>query len=103
MKHLLTLLFCCAFTANLFATEAITIFVKEKSYSIDRSEVELTAERLENELEKLAFMFITLDVDYCAGPDTLAYAYVAIENVNPSVKEITLKLSGSHEKSVCSI
>lgn len=84
-----------------FANEKITIQVKESTYSVGNSVEVLTNIELEKQLEELDFSSVTLDVDYCAEPLTIANAYVAIANSKPSVTDIKLKLSGNHKESEC--
>lgn len=101
MRHILVILIILASTGKALAYESITIFVKENSYSIGNAEEDLTPAELETKLKQLKFDLVTLDVGYCAGPDTLAYAYLAISNSAPSVKDIQLKLNGINEESQC--
>jgi len=101
MRYILVILIFLTSTGKVLADELITIFVKEASYSIGNLGKELTHEELESKLKLLKFSLVTLDVDYCAGPDTLAYAYVAIARSKAEVKDIRLQLSGNHEESQC--
>jgi hypothetical protein len=101
MRHILVILILLALTGKTLANETITIFVKEASYFIGNSEEELTFEELLSQLKQLKFSLVTLDVDYCADADTIAYAYVAIANSKLEVKDIRLQLSGRHEESQC--
>ncbi len=95
----LTLFLLMPFTA--IANELITIYVKESYYLISKSKTELTFAELETQLKSLNFSVVILDVDYCAEPETLANAYLALSNAKPALKDIKLNLSGSHEESVC--
>ncbi|MCQ8819113.1 hypothetical protein NQT65_02675 [Pseudoalteromonas agarivorans] len=95
----LTLLLSMPFTT--IADEVITIYVKESNYLISNSKTELTFAELEKKLKSLNFSTVIVDVDYCAAPETLANAYLAISNAKPSLKDIKLNLSGSHEDSKC--
>ncbi|MDB2331700.1 hypothetical protein N9V74_08355 [Alteromonas sp.] len=97
----LILLLLAATSFYTFANEEITIHVKESTYSVGNSVEVLTNIELEDQLGELNFSAITLDVDYCAEPLTIANAYLAIANSKPSVTDIKLKLSGSHEESKC--
>tara|TARA_Y100001001_G_C7781427_1_gene229145 strand:- start:242 stop:529 length:288 start_codon:yes stop_codon:yes gene_type:complete len=90
----LILLLLAATSFCTFANEEITIHVKESTYSVGNSVEVLTNIELEDQLGELNFSAITLDVDYCAEPLTIA-------NSKPSVTDIKLKLSGSHEESKC--
>ncbi|MFT7089404.1 MAG: hypothetical protein ACJAU4_001211 [Glaciecola sp.] len=101
MGNIIGILFLLAFSGKALANESIIIFVKETGYLVDTAEVELNSVELENKLKQLKFSLVTLDVDYCAPPDMLASAYIAIANANPEVKSVNLKLSGDHEKSKC--
>lgn len=101
MRYIIVAMFLLGVSSKSLANEAITIFVKETSYSVDSPDGELSFAELERKLRQLKFSLVTLDVDYCAGPDMLADAYVAIANANPSVKGIHLKPSGSNETSKC--
>lgn len=83
------------------ADETITIYVKESNYLISNSKTELTFAELEKKLKSLDFSEAILDIDYCAEPETLANAYLALSNAKPTLKDIKLNLSGSHEKSMC--
>lgn len=100
MRNIFAILLLLAFSDKTIADEEITIFIKETSYLINSSQEILTVEELERKLKKLQFSRIILDVDYCAV-ETLAYAYVAIFKAKPSVTDIKLKASGSHEESKC--
>ena len=95
----LTLFLLMPFTA--IADEEITIYVKESNYLISDSKTELTFAELEKKLKSLNFSTVIVDVDYCAEPETLANAYLAISNAQPTLKDIKLNLSGSHEDSKC--
>lgn len=95
----LTLFLLMPFTA--IADEEITIYVKESNYLIRDSKTELTFAELEKKLKSLNFSTVIVDVDYCAEPETLANAYLAISNAQPTLKDIKLNLSGSHEDSKC--
>ncbi|MEI8653854.1 hypothetical protein P4S57_14755 [Pseudoalteromonas sp. Hal273] len=99
MRLILLLLAATSFCA--FANEEITIHVKESTYSVGNSVEVLTNIELEDQLGELNFSAITLDVDYCAEPLTIANAYLAIANSKPSITDIKLKLSGSNEESKC--
>ena len=99
MRLILLLLTATSFCTS--ANEEITVYVKESTYSVGNSMEVLTNIELEDQLGELNFSPITLDVDYCAGPLTIANAYLAIANSKPSVTDIKLKLSGSHEESKC--
>ena len=99
MRFLLLLLTATSFFT--FANEEITIHVKESTYSVGKSAEVLTNIELEEQLGELNFSVVTLDVDYCAEPLTIANAYLAIANSKPSVTDIKLKSSGSHEESKC--
>lgn len=101
MRYILVLAFLLVISGKVFADESVTIFVKETSYSINNSDEELNSAELESKLQQLKFSLVTLDVDYCAGPVMVAEVYVVLENANPSVKDVHLKASGSHEKSKC--
>ncbi len=101
VRKFIALLLLMLFSTNLLADETITIFVKEISYSINNSDVALNRAELESSLKKLKFTLVILDVDYCAEPDTLAYAYLAISNANSKLKDIKLKASGSSTESKC--
>jgi hypothetical protein len=95
------LVFLLVISGKALADESVTIFVKEASYSINTSDEELSSAELESKLKQLKFSLVTLDVDYCAGPVMVGEVYVALANANPSVKDVHLKASGSHEKSKC--
>lgn len=99
MRLILLLLTATSFCTSV--NEEITVYVKESTYSVGNSMEVLTNIELEDQLGELNFSSITLDVDYCAGPLTIANAYLAIANSKPSVTDIKLKLSGSHEESKC--
>ncbi len=101
MRYILVLVFLSAINGKLLADETVTIFVKETSYSINTSVEQLNSVELESKLKKLTFSLVTLDVDYCAGPVMVAGVYVALANANPSVKNVQLIASGSHEQSKC--
>lgn len=101
MRYILALVFLLVVSGKSLADEAVTIFVKETSYSVNSSDEELSSAELERTLKLLKFSFITLDVDYCASPVMVAEAYVAIANAIPEVKDITLKASGSSKTSQC--
>lgn len=101
MRYILVLVFLLAISGKALADESVTIFVKEASYSINTSDEELSSAELESKLKQLKFSLVTLDVDYCAGPVMVAEVYVALANANPSVKDVHLKASGSHEQSKC--
>ena len=83
------------------ADETITIYVKESNYLISNSKTELTFAELEKKLKSLDFSEVILDIDYCAEPETLANAYLALSNAKPTLEYIKLNLSGSHEESMC--
>ena len=101
MRYILVLVFLLVISGKALADESVTIFVKEASYSINNSNEELSSVELESKLKHLKFSLVTLDVDYCASPVMVAEVYVALENANPSVKDVHLKASGSHEQSKC--
>lgn len=101
MRYILVLVFLSVISGKALADESVTIFVKEASYSINTSDEELSSAELESKLKQLKFSLVTLDVDYCAGPVMVAEVYVAIANANPTVKDVHLKASGSHENSKC--
>jgi len=101
MRYILVLVFLLVISGKALADESVTIFVKEASYSINNSDAELSSVELESKLKQLKFSLVTLDVDYCAGPVMVAEVYVALANANPSVKDVHLKASGSHEQSKC--
>ncbi|MEI4551785.1 hypothetical protein [Pseudoalteromonas spongiae] len=94
-----TLFLLVPFTA--IADESITIYVKESHYLINDSKTDLTFSELETRLKSLTFSAVTVDVDYCAEPETLANAYLALSSAQPELKDIKLNLSGSHEESTC--
>lgn len=95
----LTLFLLIPFTS--IAGETITIYVKESNYLISNSKTELTFAELEKRLKSSSFSTVIVDVDYCAEPETLANAYLAISNALPKLEDIKLNLSGSHEESLC--
>lgn len=101
MRYILVLVFLLATSGKVFANESVTIFVKEASYAINSSDDELNSTELANKLKQLKFSMVTIDVDYCAGPDMVAGVYAALANANSSVKNVQLKASGSHEVSKC--
>ncbi|MDN5501982.1 MAG: hypothetical protein L0G80_18940 [Shewanella sp.] len=101
MRYILVLVFHLVISGKALADESVTIFVKEASYSINTSDEELSSAELESKLKQLKFSLVTLDVDYCAGPVMVAEVYVVLANANPSVKDVHLKASGSHEQSKC--
>ncbi|MBE0458737.1 hypothetical protein NDQ71_05775 [Pseudoalteromonas sp. KG3] len=101
MRYILVLVFLFITSGKALAEQSVTIFVKETSYSINTSDEKLNSAELESKLKQLKFSLVTLDVDYCAGPVMVAEVYVAIANANPSVKDVHLKASGSHEQSKC--
>lgn len=101
MRNILVLVFLFITSGKALADESVTIFVKETSYSINTSDEELNAAELEIKLKQLKFSLVTVDVDYCAGPLMVAEVYVALANANPSVKDVHLKASGSHQQSKC--
>jgi hypothetical protein len=101
MRYILVLVFISAFSGKVIADETVTIFVKETGYSINTSDEQLNSTELESKLKQLTFSLVTLDVDYCAGPVMVAEAYVALANASPSVKNVQLIASGSHEQSQC--
>jgi len=101
MRYILVLVFLLAISGKVLADESVTISVKESSYSINSSDEELNSTELESKLKQIKFSLVTLDVDYCAGPVMVAEVYVALSNANPSVKDVQLKTSGSHEESKC--
>ncbi len=101
MRYLFTLLIIILSIGNVTASEAITIFVKETSYSTSNTEGELTIDELEARLKSFKFSNVTLNIDYCAGPEIIVNAYVAIANSKPEVKDIRLQLSGGHKVSQC--
>lgn len=86
---------------TVLADETITIYVKESNYLTSNSNAKLTFSELEDKLQSVNVSTVILDVDYCAGPETLANAYLAIANAKPLLKDIKLNLSGSHNKSKC--
>ncbi|WP_338366411.1 hypothetical protein [uncultured Pseudoalteromonas sp.] len=94
-----TLFLFLPFTA--LADETITIYVKESNYLTSNSKAKLTFAELEGKLKTLNISTVILDVDYCAGPQALANAYLAIANAKPMLKDIKLNLSGSHKKGMC--
>lgn len=101
MRYILVLVFLLVISGKVLADESVTIFVKETSYSINSSDEELNSAELESKLKQLKFSLVTLDVEYCAGPVMVAEVYVALANAKPSVKDVHLKASGSHEESKC--
>lgn len=101
MRYILVLVFLFITCGRALADESVTIFVNETSYSINSSDEELNLTELESKLKQLKFSLVTLDIDYCAGPMMIAEVYVALANATPLVKDVQLKLSGSHEKSKC--
>ena len=101
MRYILVLVFLLLGCGKALADESVTIFVKETSYSVNSSDEELSSAELESKLKTLKFSLVTLDVDYCAGPVMVAEVYVALANANPSVKDVHLKASGSHQQSKC--
>lgn len=101
MRYFLALVFVLLINGKVLADAAVTIFVKETSYLINSSDEKLNLAELESKLKQLKFSEVTLDVDYCAGPEMIVEVYVALANVNPSVKDVHLKASGSHEESKC--
>jgi hypothetical protein len=101
MRYIFVSLFLFVVSGKLLADESVTIFVKETSYSINSSDEDLNSTELESKLKQTRFSMVTIDVDYCAGPDMVAEVYIALANTNPSVKDVHLKASGSHEESKC--
>ncbi|WP_088212421.1 hypothetical protein [Shewanella sp. Shew256] len=101
MRYILTLIFILIISGTVFADESVKIFVKESGYSINISDEELNSAELESKLKQLKFSLVTLEVDYCAGPVMVAEVYVTLANANPTVQDVRLKTSGSHEKSKC--
>ncbi|MFY8274775.1 hypothetical protein AAEU32_11690 [Pseudoalteromonas sp. SSDWG2] len=101
MRYILVLVCLLVISEKVLADESVTIFVKETSYSINSSDEELSSSELEGKLKELTFSQVTLDIDYCADPVMVAEVYVALANANPLVKDVHLKLSGSHEQSKC--
>ena len=101
MRNILVSVFLLVVSGKLLADESVTIFVKETSYSINSSDEDLNSTELESKLKQLRFSMVTIDVDYCAGPDKVAEVYVALANTNLSIKDVHLKASGSHEESKC--
>lgn len=97
----LVLVFILINGGKALADELLTIFVKEASYSINSSSKELNSAELESELKQLKFSQVSLDINYCAGPDRVAEVYVAIANAKPSVTDIHLKTSGNDAQGRC--
>ena len=87
------------FTA--LADETFTIYVKKSNYLFSNAKAKLTSAELGNKLQSLNVSTVILDVDYCAAPEALANAYLAIANAKPMLKDIKLNLSDSHKKSKC--
>lgn len=101
MRYILVLMFLLVVSGKSLADEMVTIFVKETGYSINGSDKELNSAELEHNLKQLTFSLVTLDIDYCADPIMVAEVYVALANAKPSVQDVHLKASGSHEQSKC--
>ena len=74
---------------------------EKSNYLFSNAKAKLTSTELGNKLQSLNVSTVILDVDYCAAPEALANAYLAIANAKPMLKGIKLNLSGSHKKSKC--
>ena len=101
MRYILVIVLLLVISDKALAVDSVTIFVKEASYSINSSDEELNSAELESKLKQLKFSLVTLDIDYCASPVMVAEVYLALANTSPSVQDVRLKLSGSHEQSKC--
>ena len=101
MRKILALTLFLLMSFSAIADESIIIHVKESHYLINDSKTELTFAELETNLKSLTFSVVTVDVDYCAEPETLANTYLALSSAQPKLKDIKLNMSGSHEESMC--